>query len=329
MSKDIERPIPLDEHPLGRRIYRVPTPSIAAFRSLIDECLFLYITGALIHGRPRIGKSYAIEFIRRDLGHRQPKVSVYKMRCTRSQTASENNFFAALLHTVNHPAQSGASKTALRGRLLHKLRQVADKKGDDRVVLFADEAQNLREIEYEWLRDLHDEMENNALRLFTFLVGQPQLLAQKSAFQAQDKEQIVARFMVEELAFRGIVSAAECAAVLSAYDHGEYPEHSGWSAQSTCSRPAYRGIRWPAVGCLRGRTHQGQPGWPGRDSNEILHRSGRGGIVAERQQGQRDPAFRRRILGRDGGAQPVCDGTKSGAFVVIGNHWPLIGRTRS
>lgn len=66
-------------------------------------------------------------------------------------------------------------------------------------------------------------LENNALRLFTFLVGQPQLLAQKSAFQAQDKEQIVARFMVEELAFRGIVSAAECAAVLSAYDHGEYP----------------------------------------------------------------------------------------------------------
>lgn len=64
-------------------------------------------------------------------------------------------------------------------------------------------------------------LENNALRLFTFLVGQPQLLAQKSAFQA--KEQIVARFMVEELAFRGIVSAAECAAVLSAYDHGEYP----------------------------------------------------------------------------------------------------------
>jgi hypothetical protein len=229
MSKDIQRPVQLDEHPLGRRIYRVPTPSIAAFRTLIDECLFLYITGALIHGRPRIGKSYAIEFIRRDLGHRQPKVSVYKMRCTRSQVASENNFFAALLHTVNHPAQSGASKTALRGRLLHKLRQVADKKGDDRVVLLADEAQNLREIEYEWLRDLHDEMENNELRLFTFLVGQPQLLAQKSAFQAQDKEQIVARFMVEELAFRGIVSPAECAAVLSAYDNGEYPEHSGWS----------------------------------------------------------------------------------------------------
>jgi len=59
------------------------------------------------------------------------------------------------------------------------------------------------------------------------LIGQHQLLAQKSAFQAQDKEQIVARFMIEELAFRGIASEAECAALLRAYDLGEFPAASG------------------------------------------------------------------------------------------------------
>src|ERR1700712_2186429 len=51
-------------------------------------------------------------------------------------------------------------------RLLHKLRQVADTKGDERIVLFADEAQNLHELHYEWLRDLHDELESNGFRLF-------------------------------------------------------------------------------------------------------------------------------------------------------------------
>ena len=236
MSKDLQRPAPLDEHPLRRRTYRVPTPSIAALRALVDECLFLYISGALVHGRPRprMGKSYAIEFMRHDLEQRHPKLSVYKVRCTRSQVPSESAFFSGLLHAARHPAQAGAPKAALRGRLIHKLRQAADTLGDDRVVLFADEAQNLREIEYEWLRDLHDELEANGLRLFTFLVGQAQLLAQKSAFQAQDKEQIVARFMVEELAFRGIASAAECTAVLGAYDQGEYPASSGWSYVRFC-----------------------------------------------------------------------------------------------
>jgi hypothetical protein len=196
---------------------------------LVDECLFLYISGALVHGRPRMGKSYAIEFVRRDLEQRVPELSIYKMRCTRSQVPSENSFFTTLLSAAKHPAQSGGSKAALRGRLLHKLRQVADQRGDDRVVLFIDEAQNLKEIEYEWLRDLHDDLEYNELRLFTFLVGQTQLLAQKSVFQAQDKEQIVARFMVEELAFRGIASSGECGAVMAAYDQGEYPAASGWS----------------------------------------------------------------------------------------------------
>ena len=229
MSMEIQRPTPLDEHPLRQRTYRVPTPSIAAFRALIDDCLFLYISGALIHGRPRMGKSYAIEFVRRDLEQRFPKLSVYKMRCTRSQAPSENSFFATLLNAVKHPAQSSASKPALRGRVVHKLRQVADQRGDDRVVLFIDEAQNLREIEYEWLRDVHDELENHELRLFTFLVGQTQLLAQKSVLQAQDKDQIVARFMVEELAFKGIATGGECAAVMAAYDQGEYPAESGWN----------------------------------------------------------------------------------------------------
>ena len=251
MSMETQRPTPLDEHPLRNRTYRVPTPSIAAFRALIDECLFLYISGALIHGRPRMGKSYAIEFVRRDLEQRFPKLSIYKMRCTRSQAPSENSFFATLLNAARHPAQSGASKSALRGRLVHKLRQVADQRGDDRVVLFIDEAQNLREIEYEWLRDVHDELENHELRLFTFLVGQTQLLAQKSVLQAQDKDQIVARFMVEELAFKGIACGGECAAVMAAYDHGEFPAASGWSYTRFYVPQAYSaGLRLGESGAL-------------------------------------------------------------------------------
>jgi len=56
----------LDEHPLRRRACRVPTPSIAALRTLVDECLFLCIRGTPVHSRPRVGKSCAIEFMLHD-----------------------------------------------------------------------------------------------------------------------------------------------------------------------------------------------------------------------------------------------------------------------
>ena len=228
MDNSTERPTPVDQHPLTLRKYRIPTPSIAAMRDLIDECLFLYITGATIEGRPRIGKSYAIDFMRMNLATRHPKMSVYRIRCKKQQAPSESMFFSTLLNAVNHAAPQGSSRSAMRGRLTHKIRQVADTNGDHRIVLFVDEAQNLREIEYEWLRDVHDELEINELRLFVFLVGQPQLVAQKSAFQAQGKEQIVSRFMVEELHFQGITSPQACATCLLAYDQGEYPIKSGW-----------------------------------------------------------------------------------------------------
>src|SRR5260370_8177004 len=121
MATAQQRPASLEDHPISRRTYRIPTPSIAAFRALVDECLLLYITGALIHGRPRIGKTYAIEFIRRDLERRHPRLSIYKMRCTRSQTPSENSFFSSLLYPANHPAQSGPSTPPLPGRPLPNL----------------------------------------------------------------------------------------------------------------------------------------------------------------------------------------------------------------
>ena len=75
MATDILRPCSIDEHPLKRRIYRVPTPSIKAMINLVDECLFMFLGGALIHGRPRIGKSCAIDFVLTNLNAKSPKLS--------------------------------------------------------------------------------------------------------------------------------------------------------------------------------------------------------------------------------------------------------------
>ena len=130
MATDVLRPRSIDEHPLKRRIYRVPTPSIKAMINLVDECLFMFLGGALIHGRPRIGKSCAIDFVLTNLNAKSPKLSAYKMRCMRPQTPSENTFFAGLLTAVRHPAEPSASKASLRTRIVHKLRQVTDALGD-------------------------------------------------------------------------------------------------------------------------------------------------------------------------------------------------------
>lgn len=89
--------------------------------------------------------------------------------------------------------------------------------------------QRYNDNEYEWLRDVHDSLDRQQIKLFTFLVGQQELLAQKTALQVAGKTQIVARLMVEELSFYGIRNAEDVATCLNGYDQTAYPEGSQWS----------------------------------------------------------------------------------------------------
>ena len=79
------------------------------------------------------------------------------------------------------------------------------------------------------LRDVHDHLDRLQIRLFTFLVGQQELLAVKTALQRAKKTQIVARLMVEELAFFGIRNVRDVATCLAGYDKTNFPRASDWS----------------------------------------------------------------------------------------------------
>ena len=91
-----------------------------------------------------------------------------------------------------------------------------------------DEAQHLGRTEFEWLRDVHDELDEGGVNLVLIFVGQPALQAKKSLFQRDGEEQIVGRFMTHELRFAGISSANDCATCLQGYDLQEYEADSGW-----------------------------------------------------------------------------------------------------
>ncbi|MGT2493936.1 hypothetical protein ACU4GD_34195 [Cupriavidus basilensis] len=95
------------------------------------------------------------------------------------------------------------------------------------MVLLCDEAQRLSKHALEWLRDVHDQLACHGVRLITFLVGQPQLMEHKAQYQLAGDEQIVARFMIEQLHFRGIADAVEAATCLASYDLSRYPEDTG------------------------------------------------------------------------------------------------------
>lgn len=229
MSLEIPRPIDPSLHPLVTGNYRIATPAIEAFYELVMRCLRYRIMGALIYGPSRIGKTRAIEYVRLLLARDYPKMTTYHAQCEHKPRHAEGPFFANLLEAVGDYDPNAGTNPSKRMRLALRIREAAARAGSGTVLLFCDEAQRYNENEYEWLRDVHDALDRQQIKLFTFLVGQQELLSQKTALQIAGKTQIVARLMVEELSFYNIRNAEDVATCLNGYDQTAYPEGGEWT----------------------------------------------------------------------------------------------------
>ena len=223
------RPIDPVLHPLESGNYRIATPAIQTFYQLVMRCLRYRTTGALIYGPSRIGKTRAIEYLRLLLAETNPKMTTYHAQAEHKPRHAEGPFFTNLLEAVGHPAPDTGTNSSKRVRLINKIKEACSQSGSGTVALFCDEAQRYDENEYEWLRDVHDHLDRLQIKLFTFLVGQQDLPSIKTNFQRAHKTQIVARLMVEELAFFGIRNAQDVATCLAGYDETAFPRGSEWS----------------------------------------------------------------------------------------------------
>jgi AAA domain len=218
-------------HPIESHRYLIFTPAVYVFFRIVLQWFLSGATGGMIYGKPRYGKSSGIKcvatLLTEELKLPLPIVTVI---CRDHQIPSEGNFFEDFLKDLGHALYSSGKASAKRHRLTEYLTELVEKSGQDRLILFMDEAQKLHEQHYKWLIDLHNELERRGIVLIVLLVGQEELLHQFSAFQFAKKTQIIGRFMVRQLRFSGITNQKDMQACLANYDAGsEYPPESGYS----------------------------------------------------------------------------------------------------
>ena len=229
MSLDFQRPLSPDRHPLTLLKYIVSTPSIDTTYTEVKRCLRHRVPGAMLLGQSRYGKTYAARWMSRMMKEDYPKIVTVTFGCERKKRPVESAFFENILEAAEHSDVYSGSNSAKRRRLINHLTDQVTRSGQNLVVFFIDEAQRLDLIEYEWLWDIHDQLERRGIRMITFLVGQQKLLNQKSALKEQGEIQIVNRLMVDELHFHGVRSAEEVASCLAGYDESCFPTDSDWT----------------------------------------------------------------------------------------------------
>lgn len=229
MGMSFPRPVSIEEHPVTQQKYIVPTPSIEALVERVKKLIRLRTPGAIIFAYPRFGKTYSIRYVISVLRSDFPESVFISFGCEAKKTPSEDGFFSNLLEAAGHKGALIGSITRKRSRLIDRLTELVQKSKHNWIVFFADEAQRLDVIEYEWLRDVHDKLERKGIRMMTLLVGQPQLLNQKSALRQSNHTQIILRFMIAEMKFDGILSVEDIATCLAGYDAATFPHGSDWT----------------------------------------------------------------------------------------------------
>lgn len=219
-----------ERHPLLTRRYTLITPMIESLNSEIVQWIKNGVTGGIIEGDPRLGKTKCRRFVGFALSRHFPRLPVYSMIGRLYAHPSERVFFGDLLKAFRHSMYAEGSAAQRRDRLIEGVGGLVQSSGQEKIVLLIDQAHRLQEMHYDWLVDFHDELSERGIELFVFLFGQRELTSIRDELRRAGKTQIIGRFMVDRLEYHGIRSLSEMKACLSCYDeHARFPEDTDWT----------------------------------------------------------------------------------------------------
>lgn len=218
-------------HPIETGRYLLQTNQIESMKETIVRWVDNRLPGGIVYGRPRLGKTRAIKYLMHVLPSEfNQSIPVFSLKCRQYKVANENVYFEDILKDVKHAFPSSGKASQKRDRLIKFLQESVESSGQHRVVFFLDDAQRLVEMQYGWLMDIYNDLDSLGISLTVILVGQKELIHQRSAFQQAKKLQLIGRFMIDDFRFSGIKTVDDIQTCLAGYDQfSDYPNGSGWS----------------------------------------------------------------------------------------------------
>jgi type II secretory pathway predicted ATPase ExeA len=208
---------------IAGRSFLVKTDPASRYLKELTTWLSTGSQGAIVYGRPRLGKTSATRWVLSKLPQLLGSVPTIEVPIRGQNIPTENSFFQYLLTIIKHQHTKSGNSCDKRNRFTDWLVIRAQRSPINTAILFFDEAQLLTDQHYDWLLNIGNELDQCGCRLFCLLIGQRELLRKKAKLIDDGKEQIVGRFMVRTLEFSGIKSEAELTKCLTEYNNTVYP----------------------------------------------------------------------------------------------------------
>ena len=221
----------LGRHPIEKDTAILPTNSMEQFVNVLLGWLAGRLTGAIVWGNQRVGKTQAIRYVMANgqslLGSPIP-ISLLSAWDPAHSSLSENRFFRELLEAIGSPAQGSATAGNMRRSAIDVMTDQVRSAKEYRYLLFIDEAQWLAPVQLRYLMDLHNHLKIADIRLITILIGQPELMESKLSLRNTRQNHLLGRFMTATHQYTGLCEGTEFRRLCRALDsESEFPVGSG------------------------------------------------------------------------------------------------------
>lgn len=219
---------------------RLATPPIEALANTLRQWFGAAVIGGLIYGPSRAGKSNAIEYVtqrRADIfGYDIPIISVEWKKMPINEKDFHERFLSACGHSV--PSERTPSRL-IEKRLIEYLDTVVTRSGGSSLIIFIDDAQDLRLSELGFLANVYNRLKKRRIQQYTFLVGERTLPELRAKAAAAGCERYVGRFMCADFEYPLIKSERDLAFVFHQYDMCGYPKENSVSIIQTLIPKAF------------------------------------------------------------------------------------------
>jgi len=216
------------KHPILMRRAVLPTPAVQSAIAIACKAAFGQRDSVAFWANPLSGKSSCVRSLGVVLARDFPGCGILVYEAKKKQVCAEGAFLEDVLDTMNFEVKKGRTLSAKRTQTMRALYAHAAPRGH--LFLIIDEAQEMAEGEFCWLKAIINWLVERDCCVTVLLFGQHELLDLRQNLITKGRSDLHARYMAELYEFENIHNEEELQVTFAACDsQSEYPANSGWS----------------------------------------------------------------------------------------------------
>lgn len=228
------------DHPIITESAVLPTRSVRDAVARVTRISRKARASIAFWADPVVGKSFCIQAIRKTVEKEFPGAGILSLEAVEDKQQAEGRLLVSILKSIGFVHKVDRDLAEKRDQVKRAL--IALSGHAKRIFIFIDEAQEVSNQEFAWLKKVINDLSGAGIKVTTIMFGQRELLRRKANLKADGRSDLSERFMKVMLEFKGLRKARDLTVVCEAMDqHSEYPEGSGWTYTRYLFPRAYDG----------------------------------------------------------------------------------------